>query len=216
MKTVSFERTENAGIPAVIRVGENETPVWIQTAWTEGEFARYIQRNGCGHCCAAMAARLRGVELDPYREYLLCRQLWGEPQNGQDHFQTVAGIVKVLGHLQIPAQCYGVEEGKPEAAAEHILQCLQGGKLVIFVSDPFRNPGNVFSTGYHYVMAVGFDENGKILIANSSENTSAGGVQAVTLETVKNALYQGGTGDMEMTWGEIAVLYKGCTYVVVE
>lgn len=55
------------------------------------------------------------------------------------------------------------------------------------ISDPFRDPGNVIATGYHYVMAVGFEENGKILISNSPEYTSTGGVQVVTLETVKNA-----------------------------
>lgn len=217
MKPVSYSRTGNAAVPAIIRVKEQETPVWIQSAWETGEFAQYIRRNGCGHCCTAMAARLQGVALDPYQEYLLCRKLWGEPdvEKGQDHFLTVAGIVKVLQHLSIPAQCFGVAEGEQQAAASHIVTCLQAGKQVILISDPFRDPGNVFSTGYHYVLAVGFDADGKILIANSSEKTCTGGIQTVTAQTIQRALYAGGTADPQMTWGVVETLEKGCTYVVV-
>lgn len=100
-------------------------------------------------------------------------------------------------------------------AADHIVSCLEQGKQVIFVSDPFRDPGNLFSTGYHYVMAAGFDDAGRIVIANSSENTTPGGVQTVTPEVIAGALYQGGTADSRMTWGIVEQLHKGCTYVVV-
>lgn len=106
MELVTFERTNDPAIPAMIRIGQQQTPVWIQSAWTQVEYALYIRRNGCGHCCTAMAARLQGIQIDPYQAYLLCRQLWGDPEEakGQDHFQTVAGIVKILQHLHIPAQ----------------------------------------------------------------------------------------------------------------
>ena len=218
MRYAESTRTETPGIPAIVHLGAHSAPVWIQSDWTEGEYAQYIRRNGCGHCCAAMAAQLCGVSIDPYEEYLLCRQLWGEPDasKGQDHFQTVAGIQKILHHLGISSKCYGVEEKEHRRAAEHIVSQLHAGKAVIFVSDPFRIPGNPFSTGYHYVLAVGFDKNGKILIANSSENTSKGGVQAVETEDIANALFQGGTADSSMTWGVVETLGKGCTYVVVD
>jgi len=163
---MEYRRTENPAIPAEIMLGKYSTPVWIQSAWTEGEFAQYIRNNGCGHCCIAMAARLRGIDMDPYREYLLCRSLWGPPdaEKGQDHFLTVPGIEKILRHLGLSASCFGVAEGAQNQAADHIIRCLQAGKLVIFISDPFRYPGNVFSTGYHYVLAVGIRADGKILI----------------------------------------------------
>ena len=216
MENISFIKTDDPLIPAVISAGVYQTPVWIQSEWTEGEFAQYIRRNGCGHCCTAMAARLRGVDMDPYQEYLLCRQLWGAPDEKlqQDHFLTVSGIVKVLRHLGISAQCYGVNEQKQAMA--HILSSLQEKKLVILISDPFRDEDNIFSTGYHYVMAVGFAENGKIVIANSSEKISKGGVQLVTPEKIETALYQGGTADETMTWGIVEQLHKGCTYVIVD
>ena len=53
-----FEDDER--IPVTVKKGEYSTPVWIQTAWEEGELAPYIQKNGCGHCCVTMAARLAG------------------------------------------------------------------------------------------------------------------------------------------------------------
>ena len=218
MDKISFIQTADPLIPAYITAGSHKTPVWIQSEWTEGEFSQYIRRNGCGHCCTAMAARLRGVDIDPYQEYLLCRELWGEPniQKQQDHFLTVAGIQKILTHLGISARCYGVAKNEQKQAVAHILSSLQAGKLVIFVSDPFRDTDNIFSTGYHYVMAVGFAEKGKIVIANSSEKISKGGVQLVAPEKIENALYQGGTADESMTWGIVEQLDKGCTYVVVD
>lgn len=217
MAFVRFDRTGDPAIPAVIHAGEYTTPVWIQSSWTQGEYAQYIRRNGCGHCCTAMAANLRGVETDPYRCYMLCRELWGAPREdlGQDHFQTVAGIVKILAHLGVNATCYGVAEGEQTAAAAHILSCLKRGEQVAFICDPFRNPGDPFSTGYHYVLAVGLTEDGEILIANSSEKVVTGGIQTVTLSQVENALYRGGTADPAMIWGQVAVLHKGCTYVVI-
>ena len=217
MSFAQCRTTNHPAIPAVVKLGEKETPVWIQSAWEEGAFALYIRRNGCGHCCAAMAANLNGVKIDPYEEYLLCRKLWGAPNDriGQDHFQTVAGIAKILTYLGVPARCYGVAEGKQQEATKHMVSCLNEGKQIIFVCDPFRNPGDPFSTDYHYVMAVGFAENGEILIANSSEETVKGGVQYVTSKMIEQSLYQGGTASEDMTWGQVEVLHKGCTYVVV-
>ena len=215
MNAITFESTANEDIPAVVRRGGYSTPVWIQSKWTDGEFAHYIQKNGCGHCCTAMAAQLHGVDIDPYREYVLCRELWGPPreEHGQDHFITVSGIVKVLSSLGINAACFGVDD--QSRGFDHIIRSLKEEKLVIFVSDPFRDVDNPFSTGYHYVMALGLNEDGNVLIANSSEKVTRGGIQIVSPNDVCKALYQGGTADMSMTWGVVEELNKGCTYVIV-
>lgn len=220
MQYATYELTGDPKIPAIIHWNGGQTPVWMQQLWTTGPYQNYVRANGCGHCCTAMAAQLRGIALDPHQEYELCRKLWGAPKElpndmGQDHFLSVAGITKVLHSLDIPAECFGVPDGGQKDATEHIVEMLKQGKQVIFISDPFRDPGNIFSTGYHYVMAVGFAENGKILIANSSINGTPDGVQLVDADVIGRALFAGGTADMAMTWGEISVLYKGCTYVVV-
>ena len=93
-----YNKRDDYLIPSEVILGDNITPVWLQQRWTDGEFSEYIVRNGCGHCCTAMTANLKGIKITPYEEYELCRKLWGAPNAGeqQDHFLSVAGIVKVL------------------------------------------------------------------------------------------------------------------------
>ena len=59
MNFVTFKYTGSEAIPAEVTLGEHTTPVWIQQKWEEGQYAEYVRKNGCGHCCTAMAARLR-------------------------------------------------------------------------------------------------------------------------------------------------------------
>lgn len=215
-----FQFTGDPLTPATVTYRGNTTPVWLQQRWTEGEFARYIVYNGCGHCCCAMAANLRGVAITPYEEYLLCRRLWGPPKElpedqGQDHFMSVAGIVKVLNHLGIPARAFPVPEGAKAAAQKEIQKALLEGKQVIVMSDPFRDPGNIFSTGYHYILAVGYLPDGQILIANSSLKATDTGIQTVSLDRLTASLYEGSTANMAMTWGELRILGQGCGYITV-
>ena len=212
---VEYVLTEEHLAPAVIRVGDHETPVWLQQRWTEGEFATYIVHNGCGHCCAAMAARLHGVDIDPYGEYELCRTLWGAPTGDQGNWLSTAGIVKVLQHLHVPANGFGVKDIGVRKATEHIIAALQEGKQVIFTSNPDDDPDNPFSTGYHWVMAVAQLEDGSILIANSSEKVTTQGVQLVKPEAIERALFRQATAPDDMTWGELQRIHEGSGYILV-
>ncbi|MBR2406151.1 MAG: hypothetical protein IKB04_03780 [Clostridia bacterium] len=214
----TITKTDNTAIPAIVRQGAYSTPIWIQSAWQSGEYAEFICRNGCGHCCTAMAANLRGASIDPHQEFLLCCELWGKPsdQGVSAPFITVGGMVKVLRHLGVSAHAHGVKAGEQQAATDHIVQSLQSQKLVAFISDPERNPSNPFSTGLHYVLALEIDSKGSILIANSSEKVSKGGIQYVDRDTIANSLFQGGTADENMTWGRLENIPAGCTYVVVD
>jgi len=220
MEYANYHPISERNAKMAVTVNGVSTPVWLQTHWDAGEYAFYIRRNGCGHCCAAMAARLHGVELDPHKEYELCRKLWGPPKElpddkGQDHFQSMAGIVKVLQSLGIPAVCFGVKEQGAKAAVEHMMAALFDGKQVIFASDPDDYPDNPFSSGYHWVMAVGFAAEGQILIANSSAKAVPDGIQLVTPEIIERALFRESVVAMDLTWGELERLYEGCGYIVV-
>lgn len=201
--------------PAVIRIGDHETPVWAQARWTEGEFAQYIRNNGCGHCCTAMAARLHGVDLDPHREYEYCRELWGAPTDEQGHWLTTAGIAKVLHSLHIPAESFGVKQIGAKKATEQILAALRSGKPVIFTSNPDHYLDNPFSKGYHWVMAVEEKEDGSILIANSSEKAAPDGIQFVTPDVIEKALFREATAPQDMTWGEPDRIHEGSGYIIV-
>lgn len=198
---VTYEFTGNEKIPAKVTKNGKTTPVWIQRRWEEGEFAQYVQGNGCGHCCVAMAARLHGIDIDPHEEFVLCRKLWGEPVYPQENFMSVAGASKMLNHLGVSAKPYASVD-KYEAI-KNITDALDEGKMVIFSVGPYdANPGHPFSKGSHWVLAAGYDENGKIVVANSSLRAiTQDGIQVVEPEVIRDSLYIGERLDESRTWG---------------
>lgn len=215
MQNVQYTFTSEYLTPAVIRVGEFETPVWMQQRWQDGEFSCYVNKNGCGHCCTAMAAQLHGVDIDPHREYEHCRRLWGPPAEHQGNWLSTMGIVKVLHSLGVPAEGFGVRQIGAKAATEQILAALQTGKQVIFTSNPDDYPDNPFSKGYHWVMAVQLREDGRVLIANSSDKAVPDGIQLVTADQIEKSLFREATAPQDMTWGEEARIHVGSGYIIV-
>ena len=212
----SFCLTGRKLIPATVTKGSFTTPVWQQALWKKGAFARKIRHNGCGHCCTAMAATLMGKKTDPYEEYMLCRTLWGAPDEAreQDHFLSVGGIAQVLNHLGVNARCFDVQH--KENASNHIAEQLQEGKLVILMADPFGEKNACFSTGYHYILLADLTDDGNILVANSSQKGfTKNGIQFVTREDVAQTLLAGSTADPTRTWGSLVGFEAGCGYVVV-
>lgn len=219
MDYVKYELLEDKYIRALVSLGDATTPLWIQQRWDQGEYAQYIRANGCGHCCTTMAARLHGVDMNPYEEFEYCRKNWGAPisegKMRQGNWISVSGIVKVLTAFGIPAACFGVPVDGEYEAVDHILSALKEGKQVIIWSEPSEMfPENPFSKGSHYVLAVGFAENGKIVIANSSEKWTTEGVQLVDPETIAKSLFQG-SDPTDMTWGEPENYCNSAGYVVV-
>ena len=211
MNYASYEYINEPRAVVRVKIGDAATPVWFQNRWeaSDEQFSEFIVRNGCGHCCAAMAITLGGHRIDPLEEYNLCRSLWGAPdevrgpdgrKSGQANFQSVMGITKVIRHFGISAECFGVPD--LESVGAHIDGALRSGKQVIFCSRPSPDyPENPFSRGYHWVMAVGYTENGSILVANSSEKYTPLGAQEVTLTTLLRALPKGAS-PKDFTWGE--------------
>ncbi len=192
--------------PATVEKDGRTTPVWIQQRWEEGEYAVYIQKNGCGHCSCAMALGLSGVAISPYEEYLLCRERWGEPREEADppeqHYLSPSGILDIIKSFGVPASLIPVEEGEEKAAADRLFAALEEGKTVIFVSAP-KKPSNPFSSGLHYVLAVGLSEDGRAIVANSSlkGKTDPLGIQLVDRETVADALYGTDRHPRNLRWG---------------
>ncbi len=214
-----FEDDER--IPVTVKKGEYSTPVWIQTAWEEGELAPYIQKNGCGHCCVTMAARLAGVpDITPYTEYENCRALWGLPNadEGRYHWLSTGGVVESLKSYGVESVAYGIPVGGRAAAVEHIYRELSEGKLVIFISFPLT-PDNPFSSGAHYVLFVGLTEDGRVAVANSSlrARTDTPGAQTVTAAEIEAAMFPHGAepNGKGLTWGILDGLGEQSGYVVV-
>ena len=217
MKYATYELINTELIPSIVSFGDGSTPVWRQGRWSEGEYQEFVRKNGCGHCCAAMALNLHNVKIDPHEEFTLCRKLWGEPNRDQEfpqgNYQTVGGIVKVLKYHGVNAECFGVPSR--EGAAAHIEEALKNGKQVIFWSNPNEDfPENPFSQGEHYVMAVGYTEDGKILVANSSERRTSEGVHLTDIDTIVKALFLG-SDPFDLTWGQKGFHVHCAGYVVV-
>ena len=213
MGYATYRLTDDEFIPAYVLLGQGQTPVWRQNRWDTGEYREFIVKNGCGHCCAAMALQLHGVQLDPHEEFSLCRALWGEPQDTEGNWQSVAGIVKILRYHGVAADYFGFTDSHDAAA--QIERALTEGKQVIFWSHPSPAfPENPFSAGEHYVMAVGYTEGGRILVANSSERAAPCGVQEVDIDTVRRALFPRDVTPGDITWGQHD-LARSAGYVVV-
>ena len=217
MEFASYEPVNTDLIPSVVTLGGASTPVWHQAKWSEGKYREFVRKNGCGHCCAAMALNLHGIKIDPHGEFTLCRKLWGEPVREQEfpqgNYQSVSGITKILRHYGVSAECCGVPSR--EAAAVRIEGALKAGKQVVFWSNPNEDfPENPFSVGEHYVMAVGYTEEGKILVANSSMRKAPEGVQFVDIDTVAKALLLGAE-PFDLTWGQKGLHMHCAGYVVV-
>lgn len=215
MNTVTYKFTDDAKIPAEVTVNGKTTSIWIQQLWEGGEFEKYIRGNGCGHCCVAMAANLYGVHINPYAEYEYCRKLWGAPVEPQQHFMSVTGIAKVLGSLGIAATAYPMLDR--ESATAQITEALNNGKMVILVVKPSEEyPENPFSKGSHWILAAGFDADGKIVIANSSNRAAtADGIQLADAHMLHDALYIG-TELEDRTWGVLKPMTPGVGFVVVD
>lgn len=215
-KTVTYRFTGDEKIPAEITVGEYTTPVWIQKYWEDGEFAEYVQKNGCGHCCVAMAMQLLGKKMNPHEEYTHCRAIWGAPEEPYGHFLSVSGAAKSLNSFGVDAVAFAVLDRK--AATQQILDALDAGKLVAFIVKPSEEyPEPTFSTGSHWVLAVGYDENGRVIIANTSSRIKEPvGVQVVDAQLIHNALYVGEELDESRTWGTTTPMLPGVGFVVID
>lgn len=216
MNNAIYDLVSSDLTPCIVRIGGHSTPVWRQNRWTSGQYQEFIRKNGCGHCCTAMALRLHGIYMDPHEEFTLCRQLWGEPQKDrefpQDNLQSVSGITKILRHHGVTAEYFGVPD--LDKAEKHFEESLRAGKQVIFWSHPTTDfPENPFSPHEHYVMAVGYTPEGKILVANSS-GWAATAAQVVDMQTIMRALFLG-ADPIDMTWGERDHYVNCAGYVVV-
>ena len=217
--SITYTYTGDSTQPAIVTRGENSTPVWIQQEWKEGEFAEFIRKNGCGHCCSSMALNLNGIKINPHEEFALCRKKWGAPRMGEplfeDNFLSETGIEEIIKSFGINAKAYGIEEGKAFEASVFIENQLKEGKQVIFWSHPSdKLPDNPFSPGDHYVLAVGFTDDGKILIANSSQKAhTETGIQFTDRETIEKVLFEG-TQTSDYTWGRYDFTKSGAFVVV--
>ena len=214
---VDYDFIDTQLVYSTVKVGEMITPVWRQNRWDCGQYQEFIRNNGCGHCCVAMVLNLHDIKITPHDEFSECIKLWGMPNAEQEYPQraylSISGIYKILSHYGVKAEYFGVKS--KDKAKEQIDNALKSNKQVIFWSNPNQNDlENPFSTGEHYVLAVGYTKDAKILVANSSEKASKTGIQLVEINTIVNSLLVG-ADPQDLTWGESGPRERCAGFVVV-
>ncbi len=154
--------------------------VWNQHKLV-GKYKTMLDKHGCGVCCGAMAATLMGRSITPLQ--------FAEKAVAQFGYKntaiSTAGIVTVMKKLKIPAVRYSVTKANLSRIRKKIDTALKAGKPVICWTYPYDGK-NLFAKGSHYVLAVGYTKEGKVLVANSG---SRGPLHQTSLDRLTANLY---------------------------
>lgn len=163
-----------------------------------GTYHKEISSNGCGACCTAFALILQGKKVAPAEIIKKGISLWGKwPRACLISAQGIATIIKKYGYT---ATYRAVTTKNKASIKRDIHAALMAGKQVICWTDDNGHKGDPFSGGEHYVLAVGYNAKGKIVVANSGNK---GPVNLVTLDTLCKFL-QEGSGKDKHWWQSVA------------
>lgn len=136
--------------------GGYSTPIWKQhSIWKKRSSA---SRHGCGICVTSMALQLSGVSSSPNRVLKQTNRSMRRCQSlkpGQ--------AVKVLKKNHVNVKPVNTRSYSRRQCAAIMKGALDQGKMVMALVR-----GKPFSNNTHWVLVVGYDKNGQIVVANSS------------------------------------------------
>ena len=163
-----------------------------------GDYAKDISNNGCGACCTAFALILQGKKVTAADVVKKGISLWGKwPRACLISAQGIQTLIKKYG---CTATYYAVTKANKGSIRSVIDKALKAGKQVICWTDDNGHKGDPFAAGEHYVMAVGYDAKGRVVVANSGNR---GPVNLVSLDTLCKFL-QEGSGKDRKWWESVA------------
>lgn len=163
-----------------------------------GTYAHDLDKNGCGASCTVFALALRGKSVTPQDILKKGISLWGAwPRACLISGQGIATIIKKYG---VPATYHSVTKNNKDSIKSVIDKALKSGKQVICWTDDNGLSGDPFAAGEHYVMACGYNKDGKVVVANSGNK---GPVNLVSLATLCKFL-QEGSGEDKQWWKSVA------------
>lgn len=163
-----------------------------------GTYKGVLSTNGCGACCASFALALQGKKVTPSAILKAGVKKWGKwPRAASISAQGLATLIKGYG---VPASYVSVSKSNRAIVKITIGAALKSGRQVICWTAPNGHAGDPFSTGDHYVLAVGYAPDGKIIVANSGNR---GPVNRVSLDTLCKYL-QEGNGKDKGWWRTVA------------
>lgn len=148
----------------------------------KGTYAKELSAHGCGACCASFALAFLGKKITPAEVLKKAVSLWGKwPKHPLISANGIAAILKKYG---FKAKSGVVTKGNRVTVKTLIDVSLKAGKPVICWT------AKGFAAGDHYVLAVGYNKQGRVVVANSGNK---GPVNVVTLDYLCKCL-QSGTG----------------------
>lgn len=170
----------------VVKLGDKSTTIWDQHK-RHGEWAEVLSKHGCGICCAAMANNLKNNKpTTPEKLIELAVKKLGKKKKGEMYAISTAGIVTILKEMGCKAHRVLVTSSNHDEVKKQIKEALKAAKPVICWTHP-RVTGDPFANGHHYVLAVGYNKDGEIIVANSG---GKGPTHVVGLDTLCKYLYR--------------------------
>lgn len=158
----------------------------------KGTYAKNISLNGCGICCTTFALILQGKKITPAEVIKKAISLWGKwPKSILISSQGIATIIKKYGY---EAKHYNITSKNESSIKATIHQALMTGKQVICWTTNIDKK-DPFSNEQHYVIAIGYNSKGQIVVANSGNK---GPINLVTLNTLCKYLQK--SNGTDKTW----------------
>lgn len=154
-----------------------------------GSYAKELSAHGCGPCCTAFALTLLGKKTAPADIYKKAVSLWGKPKT---YLISAKGLAAIIRKYGCKATFYKITSANLEKRKETIRTALKAGKPVICWTNSNGKTGDPFAAGHHYVLAVGYNADNKIVVANSGNK---GPVNLVSLATLCKFLQTGNGKD---------------------
>lgn len=178
----------------------------------KGAYAKELSAHGCGACCAAFALTLRGRKTAPAEVLKKAVSLWGKwPKYSLVSAQGLATILKKYGYT---ASFHAVTKANRSAIRKLVDAALRAGNPVICWTDDNGHKGDPFAGGDHYVLAVGYNRLGRVVVANSGNR---GPVNVVTLDALCKFLQEGTGADKgwyKSTAGSAGIVIVGAKKTV--
>lgn len=193
---------------SVVKLGTKKCTVLNQHKRT-GPWKAELGKHGCGVSCAAFAARLVGVpSITPESMMLNAVRIFNKTKKGQIYAISTAGIVTILKKKGLkPTRRLVTKENRAKIQNE-IDDALRCGKPVICWTTAY-DKADPFAGGHHYILAVGYNSKGAVVIANSG---GKGPVQTVSLDTLCKYINHDCSGK-DKTWCSSASASAGIVIV---
>lgn len=152
----------------------------------KGTYAKELSAHGCGACCAAMALCLMGKKVKPADILGRAVALWGKWSKYP--LISAHGLAVIIGQYGYIGKLATLSTSNAKTIKKLIDSALRAGKPVICWT------AKGFSSGDHYVLAVGYNKLGRVVVANSGNR---GPVNIVTLNALCEALKEGNGADKD-------------------